>query len=145
MIHKSMQHIWSVLCKSSSIDQDTNLITLRDCLEQLNVTILKKLEKNVVPIESELINFWYRDKPKEDKKFEVKIELYDPKNEKIHEFSGLFSFPQNKKRMRTRMQMKGLPVTSTGKYIFKVKLRTEDRKPYKEITEIPLDITIAYK
>lgn len=140
-----MQHIWSVLCKSSVIDQDTNLITLRDCLEQLNVTITKKQEKNVVPIEFELINLWYNDKSDEDKKFEVKIELYDPKNEKIHEFSGLFLFPQDKKRMRTRMQMKGLPVTFTGKYIFKVRLRAEDRKPYKEITEIPLDVTVEYK
>jgi len=141
-----MQHIWSILCKSSSIDQDTNLITLRDCIEQFDITLSKKTEEKVVaPIEFEIVNLWSGNQSDKTKKFEIKTELYDPKNTKINEFLGSFIFQQNMKRMRTRMKIKGLQVTSTGTYIFKVKIKEKSQKQYKEVAELPLDITLGYK
>lgn len=142
-----MKHIWSVLCKSSSIDQQTSLITLRDCIEQLNITIFKNNQeaKRVFPIEFELVHLWSGDQSDETKKFEVKVELRDPKNKKINEFLGFFVYPENKKRMRILMKVKGLPATSMGRYIFRVKLKEGGQKQYREVAEIPLDITFEYK
>lgn len=140
-----MKHIWSMLCKSSSIDKETNLITLRDCIEQLDITVPKKAAKKVVPIEFELVHLWSVGEIGEAEKFEVKTELYDPENQRINGFSGFFTFPKNKKRLRTCIQVKGLPFTSVGEYKFKIKLKEENQKQYKEVAEIPLDITFGYK
>ncbi len=142
-----MKHIWSILCKSSSIDQETNLITIRDCIEQLNVTVTKDAHKAkiVIPVELELVHLWSYDNSNKNKKFEVKTELYDPENKKIHEFSASFICPKNKKRMRMLMKIKGLPVTSTGTYTFKIRSKEEKQKGYKNVAEIPLDITLEYK
>ena len=142
-----MKHIWSILCKSSSIDQETNLVTLRDCIEQLDITISKNAHqvKTLVPIEFELVHLWSGNQSSEIKKFKVKIELYDPKSKKINEFSAPFVYPENKKRMRTLMKIKGLPVTSMGIYIFRIKLKEEGQKQYRKVAEIPLDITLKYE
>lgn len=140
-----MKHIWSVLCENSSIDSETNVISLFRCIEQLDITLPKGLTKKVAPISFELVHLWHTSKTNQDRNFEVRIELYDPENKKINEFPGYFTFPKNKRRMRTRMVMKGLPVTSMGEYTFKIGLKEEGQKQYKEVAEIPLDITLGYK
>jgi len=144
-----MKHIWSVLCLKSIVDIDTNSLALHDCIDELRVRLIKskikKDEKITVPANFELVHLLFDEDVNKDRKFEIKIELHDPKNKKISDFSGGFVFPKNKKRFRVRMKINGMPVTSKGTYIFKIKIKEQAQNEYHKVAEIPLDVKIEWK
>ena len=138
-----MKHIWSVLCLQSIVDTDTNSLTLYDCPDELHVGLtrekVKEGEKIIIPANFELVHLLIDKNIDKDRKFEIKIELYDPKDEKIGSIPGGFVFPKGKSRFRARMKIQGIPITSDGTYVFKVKIEG------KIVAEIPLDIKIEWK
>jgi len=139
-----MKHLWSILCSKSIIDANTNSISIMDCLEELRINVPedKKNDKLLLPIEYEIVSFWLNENNNKDNNFFLKIDLYDPNEKKLGEFVNLFTFPKDKKRLRTRIITKGLPFTKEGIYTFVVMLKEKRNKPYTEIISLPLDVYI---
>ena len=138
-----MKHVWSILCKSSMIDSENNSISLLRCIEQVNIknSPPDKTGKGlVVPLEFELISLWFDDSTKKERKFNVRIELFDPSKVKLKYHDNNLVLPKGKKRLRDRTEIKGLPITKSGKYMFKVKYRSQGGKNYKDVAELPIDI-----
>jgi len=144
-----MKHIWSILCQKSVIDNETNLISLIDCLEELNLTMdINKesnqiSEKRVIPINFQIVSFWLIEN-NDVKKLEIKIELHDPENNKINEINNIFELKENYLRYRTRINVQGFPVTKSGRYLFKI-YQIEQGETLKCVSELPLDVKINYK
>ena len=142
-----MKHVWSVLCQKSVIDNDTNLISLIDCLEEGSFTIGMQKTKStqvVAPINFQLVGFWLIESDKE-KLLDLKIDLIDPTNKKIGDFSGTFDIKQGFKRFRTRINVNSMPITEGGRYIFKIMYRTKTSDSFSKVSELPFDIKINYK
>ena len=61
-----LKHIWTVLCRRSVIDQETNNLSIHDVFEQIEVDVKVNPDKQGdvkefnVPIEYEVINFWMK-------------------------------------------------------------------------------------
>ena len=144
-----MKHIWSILCQKSSIDVETNLLSLFECVEELSLVInqdkVSKTNKQIVPLQFQIVSFWTIEDTKEDDILEVKISLLDPDKKLLSNFENKFNIKKGILRFRNRINIKGLPITQEGRYIFKISQRTKDEKEYKEIAELPLDIKITYK
>jgi len=142
-----MKHIWSILCKRSVIDNETNLVSLFDSLEQLDITVDKNklgAEKKItIPIDFEIVSFWVDNNTNKDREFEIRINLFDPNNKKLSTLSGRHKMKKGIKRLRNRAKIKGLILTTEGRYLFKVKIKEGNK--YKKVAEIPLDIDIKYK
>jgi hypothetical protein len=141
-----MQHHWSVLCQSSVIDIDSNLLSLYDCLEELNVnTPLKPGQPINLPISFEVVSFLSDDKLKTERKLELKAEMIDPKGKKINEFGGQLFFKDGSKRLRSRLKIQGLTLNEPGTYIIHISFQGLDSLDFKAECDLPLDVNISYK
>lgn len=144
-----MKHIWSVLCKRSVIDNETNLLSLFDSLEQLTVTLdenkVENKDKVNIPIEFHLVSFWLDGNISKEREFFVDTDLYDPNNKKLSTFSGKYQMKKGIKRFRSRIIVNGLPTTVGGDYLFKIKIKDKKSGKFKEVAELPLDVKINYK
>jgi len=144
-----MKHIWSVLCQKSSIDFETNLLSLFECLEELSLEIDKNKFSNngnlVIPIGVQLVSFWSIEDANKDNILEIKIELIDPDKKILNHFENNFFIKKGILRFRNRANIQGIPVTVSGRYNFNIMQKKEGEKDYKIVSEIPLDIKIINK
>ena len=128
-----IKHIWSVLCRRSVIDKDTNTISLYDCLEEIYLFPKDKIKDNtkqLIPINFEIVSFWVKEKNiNKSINFEIKIEIFSPENKKLGFFYQKVIIPEKKERMRTRIHVKVLPFTSNGKYTIRIILKKNKKEP----------------
>jgi hypothetical protein len=140
-----MKHIWTVLCKKSIIDSDTNNISLNESLEEVtfSVPLNQALEFPVsFNFDFEIVSFWTSDNEKGGEKFFMLIEMNDPEQKVLNKFEQEILFPENKKRLRTRVKIPKLLVTKEGEYSFKIKAKKQQKENFKLLTEIPLNIIV---
>jgi len=139
-----MKNIWSIIASRTIIDKESNMLSILDCIEQINVsskdnTIDKKVIKNI-PAKFEIISFWIDEEISKERQGKFMIELYDPNINKINEFQSTFVMPKKMKRIRTIITFEGLPITTAGEYLFKIKLKNDKKESYKQVSELPLEV-----
>jgi hypothetical protein len=142
-----MKHIWSVLCQKSSIDVDTNLLSLFSCVEELSLTLesTEALKNNlVIQTEFQLVSFWAREQAEKESSLEVEGELIDAQGKVLNKFNNNFPVKTGVLRFRNRTNIQGLPITGPGRYLLRLKQRNEQGE-WLVVTELPLDIKINYK
>jgi len=81
-MNKKIEHIWSVLCSNSSVDIDTNSLSIFNVVEQLNIQSIPKVvslhnnnsspkeagqESSVIPVTFEIVSLFQRQDPEADK------------------------------------------------------------------------------
>jgi len=144
-----IKHIWSVLCKESIINQDDNLISIHGALEELNVSMTSMIagsnklpEKLSVPFDYELVSFWIKENKKELAKVQIEYSLVSPEDKELFNKIQDMEIPVNIKRFRSRMKVKGLPVTKEGDYNFRVKIKEEGSDAFRLVAELPLEVKI---
>jgi hypothetical protein len=144
-----MKHVWSILCQRSSIDFETNSLSLFDCLEEMNVVINKtelvKNDKIIIPVEFQLVSFWSIEDSEKDNILKIKGELVDSKNKILNSFENSFNIKKGIKRFRNRTNVKGLPITEEGRYYIKVWQWAEKISKFEVVSELPLDVKISYQ
>src|SRR3989344_8530142 len=94
-----LKHVWSILCRKSIIDIDTNNITLSDVLERIIINVNQeenfkdKTLNYSLPIEFEVVSLWFNDLGNKDLKVETKIEIFSPQGKLVTTFSHIFEIP----------------------------------------------------
>ena len=142
-----IKHVWSVLCRRSVIDSETNNLSLYDVFEQLTVDLKfkeqdkDKLTKVTVPLEYEFVSLWYK---QANSKFEgqFKVDVWTPKGEIEKTFEQVFEMAPTMKRMRTRLRINGFVAEDSGIYLFKISYKEKNNNKYTEITDIPFEVNI---
>lgn len=153
---QSYKHIWSVLCQSSSIDRDSNRLSILNTLEEIKIKQIDDTgdgDKRVgpqqtskepvgVPIEFEIVSMLERldDKEKGDLTKEAEVELIDPQGGSLLKKGFEMTFRKGSKRLRYRIRMDGLKVTTSGTYNFYLRIKDAKNSPFTEVAELPLDI-----
>ena len=143
-----IKHIWSILCKESSINQDDNLISMSGSLEEINVTFTKNKEdskfpeKLNIPMNYEIVSFWLKGKKEELVRAQIEYSLISPDGKELCNKTQDMEIPINIRRFRSRMKISGLPVTIIGDYTFKVKLKERNEKSFKLYADLPLEVKI---
>lgn len=143
-----MKHIWTILCQSSSVDVDTNILSLFNCIEELNLTIDKTQlidkEKLVIPVGFQMVSFWVIKDSGRDNILEIKGEIIDPNGKSLNKFDNKFNIKKGALRFRNRINIQGLPVTKEGRYMIRIMQKMEKNKDFEVVTELPLDVKIGY-
>ncbi len=142
-----MKNIWSIITNRTVIDKDSNMISLFDCIEQFNIDIDKKNiagnKVKKVSAKFEIVSFWKDDEIKKERYGEFVIELYDPNNKRLNKYENSFVMPKAMKRMRTIITFGGLPITTEGEYVFKIKYRKNKRGKYVQVSELPVEVIFS--
>lgn len=142
-----MKHIWSVLCRKSVIDQETNNLSLYDVFEQLDVSIKsnqesnKEIKKINIPVEYEVVSMWMKDDPKKEFTAKIELEVLDPDGSVSKTFQHSFLFAAGLKRMRSRLRVVGLDISTSGDYIFNLKYNN-GKKGSQIVASLPLEVHI---
>ena len=138
-----MKNIWSVIFNRAVVDSNTNSISLFDCVEEIIVNFSTPEDvsapKKNIPVNFAVISLWSDLNAGAERKFEYFLEIIDPQNKIISEFSNFPVFEKGKKRLRTIVQMNGMPATVEGEYTVVVKYRADDGKIV-VASKIPLDV-----
>ena len=141
-----MQHHWSILCQSSAIDIDSNLLSLYDCLEEVNVNTRSKPGVAInLPINFEVVSFISDKQTKGNRKINLKAQLFDPKGKQINEFGGELFFKEGSKRLRSRLKIQGLTLSESGVYNMHLNFEGIEDVDFKADCDLPLEVNISYK
>ncbi len=142
-----MKHVWSIICEKSSIDFESNLLSMFNCVEEVKVVIDKtKMPKNdklIIPVNFQIVSFWSVEDSNKENFVEVKGELIAPGGAVLIEFKNNLKSGKKIKRFRSRTNIQKMPVTESGRYYFKI-LQKKGNK-FKIVAELPLDVTLSYK
>ena len=138
-----IKHIWSVLCEDSTIDQETNKLSIRNIIETIEVRSNAPKpfpDKIIVPINFEIVSYLTRSDSNDEERIPFKAELLNAEMDKISEFQTKIVFPKNSNKLRSRAKVNGILIRGEGKYVFMIYLEIEKDKKPELVAELPLEI-----
>lgn len=143
-------HIWSVLCKESIINEDTKVLSIRDVLENLQIVLTPAPDNKekeistqiVVPVEYEIVSFFARRSKDFEEKLEIEFSLIDPKGKKINTNNQILAMAPGTNKTRVRTKIVGMPIRISGEYSYLVKTKQQGEESFKQVAELPLDVSI---
>ncbi len=142
---------WSIVCKECIVDQASNMVSIIGVLEGITSDIVVDKSKFkdgssiVVPFNHVLVCYWRSIKNARVGAFDVKVTITDSKNKEVAKAVRQFVFPEDKKNLRTIMNLNGLPATTSGGYVYRVYFKEAADKDFKLASEIPLEVTLNIK
>ncbi len=151
--NKDIKHVWSILCESSTVDQQSNNVSIHKVLEQLNVD-LTKINKELYDKKTlinnpaqiifpfQIVSMWQSINPKKIPAADVEIELFDFIGQSLQKINFRLTFEKDKTRMRTIIGSQAIIVTGTGVYLFKIKIKECGESVFTEVGEIPLEVRV---
>lgn len=143
-----MKNIWSVIFNRAVVDSNSNSISLFDGVDEITVNFssLEEMQKSTknIPIHFTVVSLWKDDDISRARRFDCVIELLDPNNKKIAEFTNSPIFDQGKKKLRTITEMNGMTVTEEGEYNLVVKYKENDGK-FITAAKLPIDVKFLLK
>jgi len=135
------RHVWTVACTHAVIDQESNLISLLDVIEQLNITG-KPAPNKVVGLTLDLTTLWVRENPETPEKGRARITLVSPSGAELKSMIidvDLSAY----ERLRSRGRFVGIPAPEDGRYTFRVDSAPENSEAWIQVALIPLQIAFA--
>lgn len=138
-----IEHVWTVICRQSVIDRDSNNVSLFDILEQITIHGEPPGDDAAVaPVEMEVMTLWSRSDYGVPARGAQRLTLLSPSGEALA--SGKQEVDLSKhRRFRSRTRFRGLPVKGPGRYIFRVEQMEEDEAEWQHVTDVPLELVLA--
>ena len=134
-----------VPCAKAIIDQEDNLASVIDILQDLNVSIsdpdlAKSKQTKLTPIPWNIFVIWKRAEAK-TATFVQTIQIIDPKGKKLLDHDMEFS--TTKSTQRVRLRNNGFPVTISGEYVIKAFIRAKTAKRKTAVGRYPLNVVLS--
>ena len=142
-----MEHIWSVLCRSTSLDDLTNQLSIFEVVETIAFGTAEKIptdQKIAIPMDLTLATLWWRSDLEIEEVAFQRVRLISPSQEwtGVESSEMEIKLVNNIKRFRTRNRFSGIPYTGNGVYRFVVQIRDSDQDEWRDITSVPLEIIL---
>jgi hypothetical protein len=144
------KHLWSIVAQRAIVDQQNNTVSLLDVVEELTFTVNGKQVRPpegtamLMPFHHEIVSQWTKEEG-EEQNFVLQVDFVDPSGKQLGNIKSSNSFPPNFKRTRTIIKVDQIPVTTDGKYYFKISIDDPTESNKKLITQIPIEIKIAFE
>jgi hypothetical protein len=133
-----INHIWSVLCESSIVDQDSKLISLINVLEEITVPD-EPAPNKVLQVIVSLATLWARSDLNTPEKGFARINFTSPAGEVLQSLDQIIDLTKYE-RLRSRGQFVGLKLPDPGMYFFYVEFRANERSKWNKVAKIPFKV-----
>jgi len=135
-----IEHIWTVLCTRSSIDRETNNVSLFEVIEQLNVLgpLPDVAARAALPMQFEIVSLWARANAGEPEESTGRIVLIAPNGLEVLSHVFPVSLTEHT-RMRTQMRSVGFPLLGRGRYVFRIELQ-DTGGTWNQVARIPVEV-----
>ena len=149
--NNKINHHWTILCGSSSVDQQTNNISLFNIIEQLSLNIKRenwekalkeKKEGFLARTQFEIVTLWEKGDLEDETSAEVEVRLVDPKGNVLHKQPYQLSFAKQVKRHRQRLTWTGMKLTQAGVYTFSINIKYPNTTQFEEVGTVKLLVNI---
>ena len=136
-----MQHKWTILCERIIVDETSQLLSLIDVIEDINIPALPCDDKNitVVPIRWVLVNFWARTDETIPEYAEIKIRLVSPIETVVAERELKIDLTE-KVNLRHFFRSGELPVQGEGTYRFIIEINNDG--VWEIVSETPYRVNV---
>ena len=137
-----MIHVWTVVCRRTLLDKDSNTLSLIESVEALQITPLTtpEDEKPVgLPIELEIATLWTRSEPGGGEHGRNRVNFVAPDKSSVVVGEPAEVDLRKFQRVRARVRLAGLRLKGEGRYWFSVELASGDEE-WEEVARIPLDV-----
>jgi hypothetical protein len=136
-----IRHVWTVACIHAVVDQESNLLSLLDVIEQINISG-PPAPNGAVGLTLDLTTLWVREDPEVPEQGHARITFVSPSG------AGLKSILTNvdlseHERLRSRVRFVGLPAPEVGRYTFRVDFANEGTEEWNEVASIPIRIVFV--
>ncbi len=141
-----MKVLWAFLCRSSSIDAETNNISLFNILEDIQVpsnppTQADDSSRPLAMGSFELIVATTRDNSQAGELIRTRVRLHFPDESPPETLAELDIDLVSAERSRFRLGMPGLPIGGLGTYRFAIEVPSDENGSWREIGNAPLDLS----
>ena len=135
-----INHVWSVLCRLSSIDRETNAVSLFSAVEGL-VTAGEPTPERPALLEAELLSLWYRESANAPTSGKMRVSYTDPNGHVSTAIELDISLTKSNFH-RTRLNIQGLPIVSSGVYKFIVEYQVETSDVWEPAATLPVHVAV---
>lgn len=143
-----IDHVWTVVCSKSVVDQESNNITLMDVVEQINAAVAVPPEAGgeqptVLPFNFEVVTLWSRADLETPITGRARVLLIAPSGQQHESMPEYEINLVDHKRFRGRIKAQGLPADTSGVVRFRVQLRIGDEEEWHDAANIPVQINLT--
>jgi len=138
-----IEHIWTLICSSAIIDQETNNVSIFNILEQVEIPE-ESIVNQAMGIGVELLSLWVRSDLSKPARGKSRADLVAPNGEVLHLAESLIDLSKFE-RLRSRALFQGLPYKGEGVYRFLIHYQGEDEEDWKLVASIPLKVMLLNK
>ena len=139
-----MEHIWSVLCRLSIVDQKRNNVSLIEVMEQLSFVGETEVESEHTPALTfpvELVTLWSRSDLKTPEASRARVLMLSPEGEFLNPEGVEYEVDLTEfQRFRAMGKFEALPYVGDGIYRFVVQSLDAEREQWRDVASIPLEI-----
>ncbi len=133
-----IDHVWTVVCASSVIDQDSNQVSIQNVIDQINIADEPKPEA-VVAMPFEVVTLWARSDFNEPSRGCARLSLLSPTAEVFKTVESKVDLSKFE-RLRDRRRFPGFRVKEPGRYTFRLELQNEGEDTWREVASIPIKV-----
>jgi hypothetical protein len=127
-----MNHVYTLLCRGVSIDQETNVVSVFGIVEELAAVVSPKggeeQDKKLhfaLSLSFEVITLWCRTNDDVPEKGFAQLEIINPSGELLSAHQYVVDLTEHQ-RNRSRGQLIGFPATVSGRYAFRISKRPSE-------------------
>ena len=133
--------LWALLCSSSSIDSETNNVSLTNIIEELTLgkeAFASNPEKIDLAVNFQIVSLIKKISGDKSFSIDIKLKLIDPNGTELNTVEYPVEMQADKQRMRQRINLPALTVTIAGEYRLEMLLRQEGEEKFEKGAYIPL-------
>jgi len=149
---KSVEHIWSLVCKNSSIDNETNNITLFNLIERITMNAPKqeidKIKNGeakgiLLGMDFEVVSRFKKLDKSKTTAFDFRLRFLAPSGKLLPvQAEQKIAFTEGIQNMRVRNRFSTMPIIEAGEYTISVEAKDVGESDYQEVAKVPLEIMI---
>lgn len=136
---KNIEHIWSVMCQSSIIDQESNNVSLIDILESISFSLPPE-RVSAISLPFEVVTLWRNSDPGKKIIADVEMDIVGPNGKSLQKFVNKIEFTESKKRLRFRLRINAIPFVGFGEYSCQVNIKESGGSSFETVAVLPLEI-----
>lgn len=142
-------HEWSLICQRSIVDQESNLLSIIDTVEQVTISLNpRSVQQDVVSGEITLpihVVSRFRKCVESEKELQLEVlyEAHNPAGKKVGDAVPVtFVMKSGIRNFRARVTLGRVPVDTSGLYMIQVKVREAGDTSYKRVASIPIEVVV---
>lgn len=136
-----INHVWSVLCTDTVIDNETNQLSLHSVIEQLTI-LSSPIPGGLLPHKMKIATLWIRSDANKPCKGLSRVSFISPSGRITGSVEPEIDLSKVE-RSRNIVLFDAVPIEESGRHIFRIELQNEGEDEWHQVALVPLTIVFS--